>query len=208
MDAQVDSRQIANFLIMVRSIENNDFADRAVASCRLIHSTLGITTEVMELKQLIDRYSMDYAHDACPSEAALLDFRDEVGDIVFYLLQGMDIFHWNYDNLETPAGILKINTKNPMDGLLISVGEINDVLKKYLAYNTPVYLCLLRSWYSEIWRFLLEIVREYGVTFQSCLRVTKAKLDYRYATGKFRYEDRANRSREEERKVMKEAANE
>jgi hypothetical protein len=199
---KVDEQQLQNFLLMVRSIENNDFADRATDACRFIHSTIGITTEVVELKQLVDSIGW---HE-CTDEEFSVKFKDEIGDIVFYLLQGMDIFGWNYTQIKRRGR--PISAKDNVDGLIYVVGEINDILKKNLSYNVKIDEDKLSGCYALIWIFLLDIIEEFETNMKSCINVTIAKLNYRFSTGNFRYIDRANRNREEEQKVMLEAANE
>lgn len=190
-------QKISDFLALIQSVENNDFANRALESCRFQHSTLGLVTEVIELKRLIDRFDRDPAQW---SESFALDFEDEVGDITFYLLQGMDIHGVRPENI--PAASIISTSNSAMDRLIYSVGEVSDILKKYLAYDKQIDTTRLLGWYSNIWEDLQHLANDYQIDIVSCINVTMAKLLERYPKGCFSYEDRENRDRDKEKKVM------
>jgi len=202
MKTKVDLGLLNDFLVMIRSIENNDFAERAVNCCRFTHSTLGIITEVAELKLHI--LHMKDLH----ADEFLLGFQDEIGDICFYLLQGMDIFGWTLEQMMKPRIRARVNVNDPIDGLHIVAGEIADVLKKHLVYNNEMESTRLMDGYTELWELMQLLVEDFGTTLNDCIAVTRAKLNLRYPTGKFRYEDRANRDRDAEKVEMERAKNE
>ena len=172
---------------MVRHVENNDFSERAASSCRFIHSTLGLVTEVEELSMLI---AQDI--EECSVKNFGLKFKDEIGDIIFYLLQGMDTMPSSIPEI-TP---IDFNYGSVLEKLKATVGEVADILKKYLAYDVSIPYKKLQMWYHNIWSYLHLLARDYcDTTLEECIAVTVAKLSYRYPENKFRYEDRQNRSR-------------
>ena len=186
------------FLNLIHDLENNDFERRSAMQTRFIHSTLGLTTEVAELVVLIDSAHTKDINDF------RLEFKDEIGDIIWYLLQGQDIDHGSlssqYDKIDIKHGTY-------LAKLVVSVGEVADILKKYLVGNQDIDPDKLNNWYENIWRYLVSLVDEYDIDVDECVRVTSAKLNYRYSEGVFRYQDRVNRNRDEEKKIMGQAEN-
>jgi hypothetical protein len=191
----IETEKVLAFMDMVRRVENNDFRDRAKEKCRLLHSTLGLVTESAELKAMVDWHLQDP-----PLEDFDLKFTNEVGDTVFYLLQGMDEAQSVYG--EHPIDFAH---GTAVDRLIYAVGEVSDIVKRYLSYNMEIPYGNLNMWYLNIWNCLDKIAREYEFNLEVCIAVTMAKLNYRYPTGGFRYEDRRARDRVEERRVMRHA---
>jgi len=202
MHKKIDSKLIDGFLTTIRSIENNDFAVQAAECCRFTHSTLGIVTEVAELKYLLDNPQI------FDPEEYELKVHAEIGDICFYLLQGVDNFNWTYEQVMETEAKIKMNLHSdmdPMDNLVYLAGEITDVLKKHFSYHVKVDLDRVLSWYQDMWNNLHLLTSELNTTVDKCIKVVTAKLEKRYPAGKFRYKDRINRNRDVEQKAMKEA---
>ena len=197
MEASIET--VNKFREMVRRLENNDFAERAADSCRFIHSTLGLVTETAELSSVISNRinyrAMDYD----------LKVMGEVGDIIFYLLQGQDCFPEVVHSDDYVCRYIKVrlgSSYDPITKLQMCVGEVADILKKHLVCNRPVDSNKICNWYENIWIYLVELLDELGFCIPECLVVTSAKLNYRYPKETFCYEDRANRNRDGEREVM------
>jgi hypothetical protein len=191
----IENEKITAFLAQVRAIENNDFKERAQERCRFIHSTLGLVTESAELKALLDWHLEDP-----PVEDFDLKFTAEVGDTIFYLLQGMDAAPPIY--AETPIDFAH---GTPSDRLIYAVGEVADILKRYLSYNMEIPYARLNMWYLNIWTCLGQIASDFDLNLDICIAVTMAKLNLRYPTGDFRYADRKARDRFEEKRIMRSA---
>jgi hypothetical protein len=191
---------IDGFLEMIRSTENNDFSTRAANCCRFTHSTLGIVTEVAELKYLLDN-----PRDFDPNEYGL-KVHNEIGDICYYLLQGVDSFDWSYEQLmDSQATIQLRSDMDPIDSLVQLAGEITDVLKKHFSYHIEIDRTKVANWYIGMLDNLHRLTKELNTTVDKCIQITTAKLTKRYPEGKFRYKDRANRDREAEKEVMERA---
>jgi hypothetical protein len=183
------------FLNLVRNIVNNDFAEEAAKNCAFLHSVLGLNTEVAELM---------LAKSECKDK---LYMSQEIGDTVFYLFVGLDTMPGSLlDNLEQTELSRELRKKydiyDSMEALIFSVGELTDLLKKQLAYAQCPKVSNLKAWYANIWYFLHKLAKLEDLTMGECIEVTTKKLNCRYPTGKFRYEDRENRDREKEKKAM------
>jgi len=79
-----------NYITFVRSLEQNQLETKSVA--RLLHSLIGMTTEIGELMTILKNY-MIYKR---PID--WIKFKDELGDLLFYLTMSVDEVS-SYDEL-------------------------------------------------------------------------------------------------------------
>ena len=151
----------------------------------LAHMVLGMNTEIVELREAI------WNKDS-------VNIQEELSDFLWYFCNYKNFrgySEYTYDEQEPMS--------NPMIvyKLYDRVAELQDLIKKFVAYNkeinTEIELFLL----NEIYQYILTIAYSYGVDIEDGLEKNIAKLKKRYPE-KFDENLAVNRDLETERKIL------
>jgi NTP pyrophosphatase (non-canonical NTP hydrolase) len=86
-------------------------------------------------------------------------------------------------------------------GLATEVAEVQDILKKRLAYGKPIDLVHLKEELGDMLWYLARLCGEFEFTFEELMETNIAKLKARYGE-KFTETAALNRNLENERKVL------
>lgn len=86
-------------------------------------------------------------------------------------------------------------------GLGTEVGEVQDILKKRLAYGKPIDTVNLKEELGDILWYIARLCGEFGFTFEELMDTNIAKLKARYGE-KFTEDAALNRNLENERKIL------
>ena len=151
----------------------------------LAHMVLGMNTEIVELREAIRNKDS-------------VNIQEELSDFLWYFC--------NYKNFRGYSEYI-YGEQEPMSNPMIvyklydRVAELQDLIKKFVAYNkeinTEIELFLL----NEIYQYILTIVYSYGVDIEDGLEKNIAKLKKRYPE-KFDENLAVNRDLETERKIL------
>jgi NTP pyrophosphatase (non-canonical NTP hydrolase) len=93
-------------------------------------------------------------------------------------------------------------------GLATETGEVQDILKKRLAYGKPIDTVNLKEELGDVLWYIARLCDLFGVTFEELMETNIAKLKARYGE-KFTEDAALNRNLSNERQVLesKEAKN-
>lgn len=151
----------------------------------LAHMVLGMNTEIVELREAIRNKDS-------------VNIQEELSDFLWYFC--------NYKNFRGYSEYI-YDEQEPMSNPMIvyklydRVAELQDLIKKFVAYNkeinTEIELFLL----NEIYQYILTIAYSYGVDIEDGLEKNIAKLKKRYPE-KFDENLAVNRDLETERKIL------
>ena len=151
----------------------------------LAHMVLGMNTEIVELREAI-RYKDS------------VNIQEELSDFLWYFC--------NYKNFRGYSEYIYDEQELSSDHAIIyklydRVSELQDLVKKFIAYNkeinTEVELFLL----NEIYEYILTIAYSYSADIEEGLEKNIAKLKARYPE-KFDENLAINRDLETERKIL------
>lgn len=183
--------------------ESNDFAairsridDRTI---RLLHSVIGLNSELAELIDAINKPSIDWVNVA-----------EEAGDCYWYtsvaiVELGLNPEATMLDDMSEHKTDLEVKDYQSIDTAVAGVGwaagQINDVLKKALFYGKPLNLEKIEDALKAL-TFSLSAVCFVSDTTPGVSRERNiAKLKVRYA-GKFTAAEASERDLATERKVL------
>jgi len=117
-----------DYIAFVRSLEQNQLETKSVA--RLLHSLIGMTTEVGELMTILKNY-MVYKR---PID--WIKFKDELGDLLFYLTMSVDEVS-SYDEL-IDINVAKLKARYP-DGFSYDRANNRDKTREARAISDVEY---------------------------------------------------------------------
>ena len=148
----------------------------------LAHMVLGMNTEIVELREAINN------NDG-------VNIQEEISD-----------FLWYFCNYQSFRGYSEYNVSNEfsevyVDILYDRVAELQDLIKKFVAYNKEINKDTELFLLSEIYQYILTIAYSYGVDIEEGLEKNIAKLKARYPE-KFDENLAINRDLETERKIL------
>lgn len=86
-------------------------------------------------------------------------------------------------------------------GVGTEAGELQDAVKRWVAYNKPLDKVNVKEEIGDIFWYLARLCDELGLTFEECMARNIEKLRTRYPN-KFTEHDAVNRDLEAERKVL------
>lgn len=86
-------------------------------------------------------------------------------------------------------------------GLGTEVGEVQDILKKRLAYGKPIDKVNLKEELGDVLWYIARLCDTFGYTFEELMEVNIAKLKARYGE-KFTEDAALNRNLDNERSVL------
>lgn len=84
-----------------------------------------------------------------------------------------------------------------MMGMVTEVGEMMDLMKKYLIYNKPLDKKKLKDEQGDLFFYLMNAIRVNDSTLDIVMKLNEAKLRVRFPDG-YSHERRKNRNREDE----------
>ena len=151
----------------------------------LAHMVLGMNTEIVELGEAIQK-----------SDA--VNIQEELSDFLWYFcnyqtFRGYSEFNNEEDNsVENLLGILKLYN---------SVSELQDLIKKFIAYNKQIDETNEKHLLNQIYNYILTFAYSYNVNIEEGLEKNIAKLKARYPE-KFDENLAINRDLETERKIL------
>lgn len=151
----------------------------------LAHMVLGMNTEIVELREAIRNKDS-------------VNIQEELSDFLWYFC--------NYKNFRGYSEYIYEEQELTSNYAIIyklydRVSQLQDLIKKFVAYNkeinTEIELFLL----NEIYQYILTIAYSYGVDIEDGLEKNIAKLKKRYPE-KFDENLAINRDLETERKIL------
>lgn len=151
----------------------------------LAHMVLGMNTEIVELREAIRNKDS-------------VNIQEELSDFLWYFC--------NYKNFRGYSEYIYEEQELTSNYAIIyklydRVSQLQDLIKKFVAYNkeinTEIELFLL----NEIYQYILTIAYSYGVDIENGLEKNIAKLKKRYPE-KFDENLAINRDLETERKIL------
>ena len=149
----------------------------------LAHMVLGMNTEIVELREAINNKDG-------------VNIQEEISDFLWYFC--------NYQNFRGYSEYDNVNDEFsgfPVNRLYDRVAQLQDLIKKFIAYNkeinTEVELFLL----NKIYHYILTIAYSYNADIEEGLEKNIAKLKARYPE-KFDENLAVNRDLETERKIL------
>ena len=151
----------------------------------LAHMVLGMNTEIVELREAIRNKDS-------------VNIQEELSD-----------FLWYFCNYKTFRGYSEYNYKeqehvsNPMIvyKLYDRVAELQDLIKKFVAYNKQINIEVELFLLNEIYEYILTIAYSYSADIEEGLERNIAKLKVRFPE-KFDESLAINRNVEVERKIL------
>lgn len=155
----------------------------------LSHMVMGLASELGEL--------VNCTGTELKLKVDLPNLKEELGDMYWYI--------GNYCNLRniTPPDDLEIKLESfrCFDLLIHSVGELVDIVKKYVAYNRPIERSRELEIVYDIYASLELFETTYGLSGDEIRSKNIHKLLVRYPE-KFTEERAINRNTDEERKTL------
>lgn len=141
------------------------------SSIRLLHSAMGIVTEVAEIYEAIDN-------------GDLVNLKEELGDCLWYLAISIDI-------LKIDTNLLYTSTQ-PHYNIGYLASEYLDVIKKYIFYGKEYSLTATKVNVLMILGCIFNICNQYSISVNGMMDDNIEKLKKRYGD-KFSEEKAINR---------------
>lgn len=167
--------------------------------CRMLHASLGLSSEISELKDALVGYetanAIDYTH-----------LVEEVGDLCWYAAiaihssENDPVVLWptnEANNLFSPLDALQ----DMVDTLTIDIGKLNNYLKRAIFYGKPWRECDLTDCLRSICCSLYCLSYQSGSDLSTVMEKNIAKLRARYGD-KFSEAAAVNRNLTNERTVL------
>ena len=151
----------------------------------LAHMVLGICTEISELEEAVHK-------------GDTVGIGEELADMQWYISNYNNLLNREYvqnDSLNTDDISTLINLLYSQCSLL------QDLVKKYLAYNKPINSITETSLLDNIDSTILSIYNKYGISVSECMEKNINKLKERYPE-KFDEDCAINRNIIEERRIL------
>ena len=151
----------------------------------LAHMVLGMNTEIVELGEAIQK-------------SDVVNVQEELSDFLWYFcnyqtFRGYSEFNHEEDNYsEDLLNILRLYN---------SVSELQDLVKKFVAYNKQIDEVNEKHLLTQIYNYILAIAHTYNVDIEVGLERNIDKLKARYPE-KFDENLAINRDLETERKIL------
>lgn len=149
----------------------------------LSHMVLGMCSEVSELREAI------WNEDS-------VNIGEELADINWYIA--------NYERLRgrlVEANYENIDFKPTLDILYNEISQLQDLVKKYMAYGKDIDVVYETALLGSIKNIVSSFYKEYNLDQSEFLKKNIAKLQARYPE-KFTNEKALNRDVETERKIL------
>lgn len=155
---------------------------------RVLHSIIGILTEVEELLDNHTGETQDFTN-----------ILEEAGDITWYLA----IIGREYQ-LDYPQLLVRTKNEDPMKLVLKIIKntcKLLDMMKKKIYYNKPIDENLFKTITHVVMLDLSDYMNVYDINIQNSFDINIAKLKARYGE-KFSSERAINRDLETERNIL------
>ena len=194
----------------------NNYTEQAKRTCPylgsdkldLCHMVLGMNTEVIELKEAIVKED-------------IVNISEEVADICWYIsnyflfrqIPSNDLIY-SYITFDSEYNYLKskVNSnstfldyylivENPVQYLFSNISELQDLIKKNIAYNKSIDLQKELTYTKNIIRTCMSIAKRHKFSLDKALENNINKLKARFPD-KFTEENAINRDLEAERKEL------
>ena len=175
------------------AINTESIIEEVKVNPRLNHGIMGIVTEVGELLEpFMDEENSPWVH--------IVNIKEEIGDILWYLAIIMDEMSLNYDDIEIVESEDSFcNTY--VCNLVIEASRLQDDLKKHIYYGNDLDYNLLESRIAIIVLNLRSIAKELDFTLEEVAETNINKLKARYPN-KFTSEDALSRDLDAEYKIL------
>lgn len=151
----------------------------------LAHMVLGMNTEIVELREAIRNKDS-------------VNIQEELSDFLWYFC--------NYKNFRGYSEYI-YEEQEPMSNPMIiyklydRVSQLQDLVKKFVAYNKQINIEVELFLLNEIYEYILVIAYSYSADIEEGLEKNIAKLKARYPE-KFDEDLAVNRDLETERKIL------
>lgn len=149
----------------------------------LAHMVLGMCTEISELQDAIENEDK-------------VNIGEELADFQWYLANYHTLKGYSYDLKSQPVQSYEI-----ID-LYYSVSELQDLIKKNLAYGKDINEMSEKSLLTSLHYMIQSFYDQYGLDQSKCLSNNILKLIERFPDKKFNAEHAINRNHEAERKIL------
>ena len=176
------------------AVKTESIVDEIKVNTRLNHGIMGLVTEVGELLEpFMDEENSPWTH--------IVNIKEEVGDILWYLAIIMDELSLSYDDLvpfineESSCNIYVLN-------LVVESSRLQDDLKKHIYYGNELDMNLIEKRVNLFVANLIGIAKELEFTLEEVAETNINKLKARYPN-KFTSEDALNRDLDTEYKILK-----
>ncbi len=176
------------------AVKTESIVDEIKVNTRLNHGVIGLITEVGELMEpFTDSENGPWVH--------IVNIKEEVGDILWYLAIIMDELSLNYDDLnEMEVGCYTCDYY--MNSLVIESSRLLDDMKKHIYYSNDLDYNLLESRIAIVVYILRGISKQLEFTLEEVAETNINKLKSRYPN-KFTSENALNRDLDAEYKILK-----
>jgi hypothetical protein len=139
----------------------NRFKDDQVI--RLLHASMGMTTEAVELGVAIHRL------DVMTNEENIVNFCEEIGDVFWYVALFIDSWRIKFNvggpiRFDSITGVSVVRGEEvagPVDSLFRIVGGITDTLKRHIFYGETLSREILFNYACDGFSALMSIIDKY-----------------------------------------------
>jgi len=205
------------YIVDVLKTESNDFSKigqnmSSQRNIRLLHATMGISTEITELFEMIQSKNLD-----------LTNLMEECGDATWYIGIAVNELGVDADSFFEKAKSLSLKNKNSLlekslmsldfmkrkkiqkllNKIVKSSGNSLDLMKKGVFYSREINLEKMEHFLIEILADLISILKVGDFDIEETFQININKLHKkRFKSGQFSSQEANNRNLEEERKTL------
>lgn len=170
-----------------------EYQDQATRTCPslgnikidLCHMVLGLLTEADELKQAINKKDN-------------IGISEEIADIYWYMSNYCSLRMIHLHKLEP---LFKTMGIEDINDLFIVIADLQDIIKKYIAYNRPINTINELNCLNSIHRIIAIIIYDNNLDIYQALENNINKLKIRYPD-KFNEKDALNRDTDKEYSIL------
>lgn len=184
MKAEQYAKEVVRTLKVLPTLEEN-----------LLHISYGITTEIGEL---VDIYKKKLAYG---KEIDLVNLKEELGDIQWYVFNGLNFLKFNINNIDEESKVNLIyfpNNEYKTKGLLLGLSFYSSELFKDLSEDE---ISVIKIDLLIIYKIVKLICKDYGFEMENIFDININKLKVRFPE-KFTQEAALNRNLDKERKSL------
>jgi hypothetical protein len=181
--------KINEYIPLALRTESSSIQIKSTVSLRLLHSAMGISTEVAELVNHSSKANM----------------KEELGDIAWYCAIGMDAASEgdHPKDIESKVMVCDVGSMSDMIKFLLrDSGELLDIVKRHLFYAQTIDRSAVRVKIHMILILVNSIAAASGVRFGDVLKSNIAKLKARYPD-RFTNDRAINRDLEKESNALR-----
>jgi hypothetical protein len=174
------SKEYENLVLMLEPQDMDKIRKRLSwdKSIRLMHVSLGLSSELAELRAQVDE----------AQTTGLIDYVnlvEEAGDLAWYTAVAINALELEPIQVWPDTGLNKFHhsvhkISADIDQLVIEIGEFNDILKKYFLYGKDIHMGAAENKITNIAHFISQLAIHSGSDISTVMDINIKKLKARY----------------------------